>query len=47
MGDSGQMDRQLRDAVKEDDIERALELVEKGASVNARDGIVCVLIENV
>ena len=47
MDDSGQLDRQLHDAVEEDDIERALELLEKGASVNARGGIVCVLIENV
>ena len=47
MDDSGQLDRQLNDAVEEDDIERALELLEKGASVNARDELVCVLIKNV
>ena len=47
MDDSGQLERQLYDAVEEDDIERALELLEKGASVNARGVFVCVLIENV
>ena len=47
MDDSGQLDRQLYDAVEEDHIERALELLEKGAYVNARGGfVVCVLIEN-
>ena len=46
MDDSGRLDRQLFDAVEEDDIERALEFLEKGASVNAQ-GDVCVLIENV
>ena len=51
MDDSGhvQMDRQLYmcDAVWKDDMERALEMLEKGASINARGGSVCVLIENV
>ena len=47
MDDSGQLDRQLWDAVWKDDIERALQLVEKGASVYARVEYVCVLIENV
>ena len=47
MDDSGQLDRQLCDAVWKHDIERALEMLEKGASVNARDELVCVLIENV
>ena len=46
MDDSGQMDRQLCDAVQKDDIVRALEMLEKGASVNARDRYVCVLLEN-
>ena len=47
MDDSGQLDRQLYDAVYTHGIERVLELLEKGASVNARSGVVCVLIENV
>ena len=47
MDDSGQLGRRLYDAVWEYDIERALEMLEKGASVNARDEFVCVLIENV
>ena len=48
MDDSGQLERQLYYAVRKDDIERALELLEKGASLNAPGGfVVCVLIENV
>ena len=47
MDDSEQLDQQLYDAGSKDHVERALELVEKGASVNARDVYVCVLIENV
>ena len=37
----------MYDAVEKDDIERVMELLEEGASVNARDVWVCVLIENV
>ena len=47
MDDSEQLDLELYYAVWKHDIERALEFLEKGASVNARGGFVCVLIENV
>ena len=47
MDDSGQLDQQLYNAVCNDDIERALDFLGKGASVNARNHLVCVLIENV
>ena len=40
------MDKQLVRAVEENNIDRAANLLETGASVNALDVFVCDLIEN-